>query len=160
VLFRNLRSSPNGLTDREAARRLLVYGPNQLTSKKGRQWPAELAAQFTQPLALLLAAAAVLAAVSGSSALAVAIVAVIALNAVFSFFQEIHAEHAVAALAAYLPSTASVQRDGVRREVDAAELVPGDVLLVSEGDRVSADGRLISGRWILISLPSPASRSR
>jgi magnesium-transporting ATPase (P-type) len=145
VLFRDLRSSPDGLTGREAARRLVVYGPNQLTSKKGRRWPAELVAQVTHPLALLLAAAAVLAAVSGSLALAAAIVAVIALNAVFSFLQEMHAEHAVDALAAYLPAKASVQRDGARREVDASELVPGDVLLISEGDRVSADGRLISG---------------
>jgi len=145
VLFRNLRSSAEGLTGREAARRLLVYGPNQLTAQQGRRWPAELLEQVTNPLALLLAAAAVLAGVSGTPALAVAIVAVIALNSGFSFLQERHAEHAVEALAAYLPSKASVQRDGARREVDARELVPGDVLLVAEGDRVSADGRLISG---------------
>lgn len=145
VLFRNLRSSAEGLSDREAARRLLVDGPNQLTSKEGRRWPAELIEQVTNPLALLLAAAAVLAGVSGSLTLAIAIVAVIALNSIFSFLQERHAEHAVAALEAYLPSKASVQRDGARREIDASELVPGDVLLISEGDRVSADGRLISG---------------
>ncbi len=144
-LFRDLRSSPEGLTSREAARRLVAYGPNQLSSRGGRKWPGELAAQFTHPLALLLAAAAVLAAISGSPVLGAAIVGVIVLNAVFAFFQELHAEHAVEALAAYLPSRASVWRDGSRQDVDAVTLVPGDVLLVEEGDRISADGRLIDG---------------
>ena len=145
VLFRNLRSSPIGLTSREAARRLVVFGPNELISKSGRRWPAEVMAQLANPLALLLGAAAVLAAVSGSLALSLAILAVIGLNAVFSFVQEVHAEHAVDALSAYLPASSAVLRDGVRRTVDASELVPGDVLVVGEGDRVSADGRLIAG---------------
>ena len=145
MLFRDLRSSAGGLTAREAARRLVVYGPNQLARRGGRRWPAELADQFTHPLALLLAAAAVLAGISGSPVLAAAIVAVIVLNAVFAFFQELHAEHAVEALAAYLPSRASVLRDGSRQNLDAATLVPGDVLLVEEGDRISADARLITG---------------
>src|SRR5580704_4641059 len=126
VLFRDLRSSEEGLSAREAARRLVVYGPNLLKSRGGRRWPGELAAQVTHPLAVLLAAAAVLAAVSGSPVLAAAIVAVIVLNAVFAFFQELHAEHAVAALAAYLPPRARVARDGADTEVDASTLVTGD----------------------------------
>jgi magnesium-transporting ATPase (P-type) len=65
-LYRDLRSSPAGLSDREATRRLVGYGPNELTRRSGRQWPGELLAQFTHPLALLLAAAAVLAWASGS----------------------------------------------------------------------------------------------
>lgn len=145
LLLRDLRSSAAGLTAREATRRAVVYGPNQLSSRGGRRWPRELLAQVTHPLALLLAAAAVLAVVSGSPTLGGAIVAVIVLNAVFAFFQELHAEHAVAALAAYLPSRASVLRDGVRTDVAAATLVPGDVLLIEEGDRISADAHLISG---------------
>src|ERR1019366_6989248 len=99
-LFRDLRSSAEGLTSREATRRLVAYGPNQLISRGGRRWPGELATQFTHPLALLLAAAAVLAAISGSPVLGAAIVGVILLNAVFAFFQELHAEHALEALAA------------------------------------------------------------
>jgi calcium-translocating P-type ATPase len=145
VLYRDLRSGAEGLTVREAARRLVVYGPNQLLPRGRRRWPGELLAQFTHPLALLLAAAAVLAVISGSPILGVAIVGVIVLNAVFAFFQELHAEHAVEALAAYLPSRASVLRDGRRQEVEATTLVPGDMLLVQEGDRISADGRLVIG---------------
>jgi Cation transporter/ATPase, N-terminus len=103
LLFRDLRSSADGLTDREAARRLIVYGRNELTRQGKRRWPAELVAQFVHPLALLLPAAAILAVISGSPVLGAAIAAVIALNAVFAFFQQQHAEHAVEALPAYLP---------------------------------------------------------
>jgi calcium-translocating P-type ATPase len=145
LLFRDLRSSAQGLTSRESARRLLVDGPNQLTRRGKRRWPGELVAQFTHPLALLLAGAAVLAEISGNLVLAAAIVAVIVLNAVFAFFQELHAEHAVEALAAYLPSNARVLRDGSRQEIEATSLVTGDVLVVEEGDRISADARLITG---------------
>ena len=145
LLFRDLRSSPEGLGEPEAARRLLIYGRNTLTRHSRRRWPRELLAQFTHPLAILLAAAAVLAAINGTLTLAEAVIAVIVINAVFAFFQEIHAEHAVEALAAYLPDAADVIRNGTRRAVDATELVPGDVLVLEEGARVCADARIISG---------------
>ncbi|MDR2985949.1 MAG: hypothetical protein LBV34_14025 [Nocardiopsaceae bacterium] len=74
-LLRDLRASEAGLPDREAARRLEVSGPNELTRRGGRRWPGELAGQFTQPLALLLADAAALAWVSGTPRLGIAIVA-------------------------------------------------------------------------------------
>src|SRR5690349_3020313 len=67
-LFRNLRTSGDGLGAREAARRLSVYGPNELSGHKGRSWPRELLAQFTQPLAVLLMVAAVLAWLGGTPA--------------------------------------------------------------------------------------------
>ncbi len=145
LLFRDLRSSPDGLSEQEAARRLLVDGPNVLARRGGPRWPRELAAQFTHPLAILLAVAAVLAAVNGTLTLAEAVVAVIVINAVFAFFQEIHAEHAVEALAAYLPESSSVVRGGRRLQVDAADLVRGDILVIEEGDRISADARIIKG---------------
>jgi calcium-translocating P-type ATPase len=144
-LFRDLRTAPAGLDSREAARRLLVHGPNELARRGGRRWPRELLKQFTQPLAVLLAAAAVLAWFGGTPALAVAVVAVILLNAVFAFVQEMQAERAVEALAAFLPATAQVMRDGARTEIAARDLVPGDVLVVAEGDRVCADARIIDG---------------
>ena len=145
LLFRDLRSSPEGLGEPEAERRLLIYGRNTLTRHSRRRWPRELLAQFTHPLAILLAAAAALAAINGTLILAEAVIAVIVINAVFAFFQEMHAEHAVEALAAYLPDAADVIRSGTRRTVDATELVPGDVLVIEEGARVCADARIISG---------------
>ncbi len=144
VLFRDLRSRPEGLASREAARRLVSYGPNELESRAGRQWPQQIARQLTHPLALLLWLAAGLAFVT-SIPLGIAIVAVIVLNAVFAFAQEQQAARAVEALRRYLPQQATVRRDGARVLADATEIVPGDVLVVAEGDRISADARLIKG---------------
>jgi len=144
-LFRDLRTSASGLSSREAARRLQVSGPNELTRRGGRRWPGELARQFTQPLAMLLALAAVLAWASGTPRLAVAIVVVILLNAGFAFAEEMQAEKAVEALAAFLPEHATVLRDGTRRQIEARLLVPGDALVIEEGERVCADARLMTG---------------
>ena len=144
-LLRDLRSSREGLTEREAARRLVSVGPNRLVSRRGAGWVRQLSRQLVHPLALLLWVAAALAQVAGTTPLAIAIVVVIAVNAVFAFGQERHAERAVEALSAYLPPRARVLRDGRSCAIDAIEVVPGDVLLVSEGDRVCADARLLSG---------------
>ena len=145
ILLRHLEAAPEGLSGREAARRLAAHGPNQLRRRQGRRWPRQLLRQVTHPLALLLWVAAVLAFVGVSAVLAAAIVAVIVLNALFAFAQERQAEKAVEALSGYLPPRARVIRDGRRREVEARELVPGDVLVLEAGDRVSADARLLDG---------------
>lgn len=145
LLVRDLRASLGGLSSREAERRLLSYGPNRLERRSGRRWPGQLARQFTHPLALLLWGAAGLAAIAGITPVAIAVVIVIVLNAAFAFAQEMQAERAVEALQGYLPQRARVLRDGRETEVDAADLVPGDLLLIAEGDRVSADAHLVEG---------------
>ncbi|WP_235826605.1 HAD-IC family P-type ATPase, partial [Candidatus Frankia alpina] len=82
---------------------------------------------------------------SGSTVLAAAIVAVVLLNAAVAFVQERHAEHAVEALSAYLPPQATVVRDRVQHSIAVRELVSGDLILISEGNRIPADARLLSG---------------
>jgi calcium-translocating P-type ATPase len=145
MLLRHLDTAPDGLSEREAARRLVAHGPNELR-RRGRRSPAlDLWRQFTHPLALLLWVAAWLALVAVSAVLAAAIVAVIVLNALFAFAQEQQAERAVEALESYLPLQATVLRDGRRRRVEARTLVPGDVMLLEAGDRISADARLLEG---------------
>ena len=158
-LFRDLRSSAHGLPAREAARRLEVSGPNELVRRGGRRWPGELGRQFTHPLALLLAAAAALAWASGTPRLAIAIAAVIALNASFSFIQEVQAERAAEALAAFLSEHARVVRDGSGQEIEARLLVPGDILLIEEGERICADARLMTGTPPRSSAPTRPARS-
>ncbi|MGV9539762.1 HAD-IC family P-type ATPase [Nocardia beijingensis] len=145
LLLRDLRGSRSGLTTREAERRLIHYGPNVLRRRGSRSPLRELARQFSHPLALLLWAAAGLAAAVGIVPVAIAIVVVIMINAGFAFAQERHAEQAVEALAAYLPIRAKVMRDGQIAEVEATCVVPGDVLVITEGDRICADGRLLDG---------------
>ena len=145
LLLRDLRSSRDGLSSREAERRLVHFGANELHRRGGRAWPGQLLRQFTHPLALLLWAAAGLAWAVGIIAIATAIVVVILLNAGFAFAQEQQAERAVEALAQFLPARAKVMRDGRIREIEATTLVPGDLLVIEEGDRISADARLLDG---------------
>jgi calcium-translocating P-type ATPase len=145
LVFRRLGTSRAGLSSREARRRLEQHGPNLIERRQGPSHLRDLALQFTHPLALLLWVAAGLAAATGILALAAAIVAVIVLNAVFAFAQELQAERATEALREYLPPRARVRRGGEEVEVDAVELVPGDLLLIDEGDRLSADARLVEG---------------
>jgi calcium-translocating P-type ATPase len=145
LLARDPRTSLNGLSAREADRRLLRHGPNRLERRKQRGWPRELVRQFTHPLALLLWGAAALAAIAGITPVAVAVVVVIVLNAGFAFVQELQAERAVEALQSYLPHQAKVLRDGEATQIDAALLVPGDLLLIEEGDGISADAHIVEG---------------
>ncbi len=145
LLLRDLRSSREGLTTREAERRLVQHGPNELRRRGGARWPRELARQLTHPLALLLWLAAGLSFAVGNQTVAIAVLLVILLNAVFAFVQEMEAERAVEALAGYMPQEVRVQRDGRSVKVAAVGIVPGDVALLEEGDRVAADMRLLSG---------------
>jgi len=144
-LFAHLGTQAGGLDEREAARRLQQVGPNEIRRESGPRWWRSLLGQFTHPLALLLWAAAGLSLVTGVLTLAAAIVVVIVLNAAFAFVQERQAEHATEALRDLLPPGARVRRGGVLVEIDATALVPGDLLLLAEGDRLSADARLIAG---------------
>ena len=145
ALFNQLRTGTDGLSAREAAHRLTQHGPNQIARRRRQSRLRDLVHQFTHPLAILLSVAAVLAWIAGITPIAVAIVVVILVNAAFAFVQEVQAERAVEALAGYLPARARVVRDGLDQAIGVSELVPGDVLLIEEGDRVSADARLISG---------------
>lgn len=141
----DLGAGPDGLPAAESVRRLARSGPNELTAVRGPSFVSDLVRQLVHPLALLLWVAAGLALATQGAALGIAILAVIALNAAFALVQERHAEHAVAALARYLPPHAVVLREGQRVSVEARTIVPGDVVLVEEGDAICADARLLTG---------------
>jgi magnesium-transporting ATPase (P-type) len=145
LLLRDLRGARSGLSSREAQRRLVQHGANQLRRRGGMELPRELARQLTHPLALLLWLGAALSFAVGSQTIAIAVLLVIMLNAAFAFAQELQAERAVEALASYIPQRASVLRDGAVQVVEATTMVPGDVVLLEEGDRIAADMRLLSG---------------
>ncbi|OEU99291.1 magnesium-transporting ATPase [Streptomyces qinglanensis] len=144
-LRQDLRTGPEGLSRREAERRTAVYGPNEVRREHRGQLRRELARQLVHPLALLLWGAAGLAFVAGTRVLGVAIVAVVLLNAGFALLQERQAERAVEALADYLPAHSRVLRDGREQTVESTQLVPGDLILLDEGDKVPADVRLVEG---------------
>jgi Ca2+-transporting ATPase len=136
-------SLSSGLSEREAARRLTQYGPNELeTAGAVAPWRL-LLEQFRNVLILILLAAVGLSVVLGHATEAIVIGAIVLLAALLGFAQEYRAERAVEALGQMAAPTATVLRDGEERDVPACELVPGDVVLLHAGDRASADGRLV-----------------
>ncbi len=142
-VYEALGSSPSGLTAEEAEERLRRYGPNVLREARKTPLIVKLLANFTHLMALLLWVASALAFIARLPELGVAILAVIFINAAFSFWQEYKAERAVEALRELLPTYARVIRDGEEQRIRAEELVPGDVLVLGEGDAISADARLV-----------------
>lgn len=142
-LLTELKTGAGGLTQEEAASRLEHYGLNEITEAKKTPLVLRLASNFYHTFALLLWVAGFLAFVAGLPELGWAIIAVIFINALFSFWQEFQAEKAVEALKRILPARARVIRGGEITEVLAQELVPGDVMVLQEGDNISADSRLI-----------------
>ncbi len=139
-----------GLTNAEAASRLAFHGRNELIGEPPIPAWHKFVAQFKNVLViLLLIAAAISAAIwllerkSAFPYEAMAILAVVVLNAVMGFVQETRAESAVAALRKMTAAGATVLRDGERRRIPAALVVPGDVILIEEGDSIPADARLI-----------------
>jgi Ca2+-transporting ATPase len=139
-----------GLTGAEARARLERYGRNELASEARSPAWKKVLAQFTDVLVILLLLAAAISAAlwlwERESALpyeAIAIGAIVLLNAVMGYVQESRAESAVAALRRMSADDARAIRDGEQRRIPATELVPGDILLVEEGDTVPADARVI-----------------
>jgi len=139
-----LGCSPHGLTAAEAAARLSHYGKNTLREERTTSLIVKFAANFTHFMALLLWVGGAIGFVAQMPQLGIAIWAVNVINGLFSFWQEYKAEQAVAALRRLLPTTACVLRDGTEQRIPAEELVPGDILLLSDGDHISADGRVIA----------------
>jgi len=133
-----------GLSSEEAAVRQQHYGPNHLKEIPPRSRWLLLADQFKGVLILVLIGAAVLAAIIGDMTDAVVILIVVLINAFLGFSQEQRAEQSLAALKKMLAPTAEVRRDGKTVTLSADLLVPGDIVLLDSGDRVPADGRVIS----------------
>lgn len=137
-------TSPSGLSSDQVAKRRKEYGFNRLKEVKGESVMMTFIKNFTSMMALLLWVGGAVAFFSGTLELGVAIWMVNLINGLFSFFQEYRASQATEALKKMLPSYARVIRDGREDKILAEELVPGDVMLIEEGDAISADGRIVS----------------
>ncbi len=140
----------SGLSGAEAAQRLARHGRNELTAKESVSAWRRFLAQFRNILVVLLLVATAISAglwvVKREAALpydAMVIFAIVLLNAVMGYVQESRAESAVAALRRMSAASANVVRDGERCEVAAADVVPGDLILIEEGDAIPADARLV-----------------
>jgi Ca2+-transporting ATPase len=132
-----------GLTEGEAARRLLLHGPNELAEGRRRSAWRVLASQFFDTMIAVLVVAGVITAWLGDLKDTLVIAAIVVLNGIVGFVQEWRAEEAMAALKALTSPMARVVRDGAERAVRAGTLVPGDVVRLEAGDMVAADLRLV-----------------
>ena len=135
-----------GLTSPEVRRRLAKFGPNQLAEKKTTAWPKILLSQLKSPLIYILLIAGLTTIFLGDYTDAIVILAAVLLNTGLGFYQEQKAQKALEALRQLLASKAKVVRDGQQKEIDTREIVPGDLVILTIGARVPADGVLIEAK--------------
>jgi Ca2+-transporting ATPase len=138
----------SGLEEEEAQRRLGECGPNRPREVSRPPYLKLALGQLVDPLVLLLLAACVVSIAIGNRIEGAAIAAILLLNGILGFWQEAAAERAVRSLSQAFTQSAQVVRSGTEIRVDADSVVPGDVLVLAEGDRVAADGRLVSASAI------------
>ena len=132
-----------GLEPNEVRSRQVDYGANEIQGESSARWHQVLVRQFKDVLVVILAVAAMISLIAGEWTDALTIVAIIGLNAALGFAQEWRAEKALAALRDMLTPKCVVIREAREKEIDATELVPGDIVLLETGDRVPADLRLV-----------------
>ncbi|RLM57320.1 cation-transporting P-type ATPase [Halobellus sp. Atlit-31R] len=138
-----LETTTAGLTSEEADARLADVGPNEITGDHGRGPLAIFLAQFSSALIWVLLVAAVLSFAIGHVVDAVLIGIILLLNGLFGFVQEYRAEQSLEALREMAAPEVRVRREGTERRIESTAIVPGDVVLVSQGDVVPADARLL-----------------
>jgi P-type Ca2+ transporter type 2C len=144
ALLAVLRSNAeHGLTEDEARLRMAEHGPNRIRQGDGPGYLGIASRQLKDPLMVLLLAASLVSAAIGERVEGAVIAAIVVLNAALGFFQEAGAERAIVALRESVAQVAAVIRCDREREVPAEELVPGDVVVLREGDRVPADLRIL-----------------
>ena len=140
-----------GLTSVEAARRLAEHGRNELRDEEQLSRAGVLAAQFRSPLLLLLVFAAIVAALTGQWVDAVIVALIVLASAGFGFVREFNAQAAAAALRSRIRTRTKVLRDGASQSVPVEEVVPGDLVLLSAGCLVPADGSIVDARDFFVS---------
>lgn len=133
----------SGLASTDIDRRIGIYGENALAEVSGTSWYGILARQFTSVLILILIIAAIVSLLVGATVDSMAILAIVLLNGILGFVQEYRAEQAIDSLKRMLAPRARVRRDGIICDIDARQIVPGDVAIVETGDRIPADVRLL-----------------
>ncbi|QOJ78443.1 cation-translocating P-type ATPase [Infirmifilum lucidum] len=141
-VFKALRTTPQGLDEEEAERRLRTYGPNRIEEEKKTSPLKLFLGQFLNPLTGLLLFATFLSLAIGEALDAIVIIILVLAGAVIGFYQEYRAERALEALKKMTSPQATVIRSGKVKTIRSEEVVPGDVLVLNAGDRVAADARI------------------
>lgn len=154
-----LHSSPLGLSEEEASHRLEKFGPNTIQEAKPDSFLKHLIRQFESPLVYILLIAAIIVILTGDLIDGIIIAAVLAVNAVVGAFQEGRAANTLAALKTFLTTTATVLRNGQEKQQEDSALVPGDVVIVREGEKIPADSRILETSGLMVSESSITGES-
>jgi len=161
-----LKTTESGLSSNEAEIRLAINGPNEIGRREKKNYLRSYATQYTRFFAVLLEVAAALSFVAnryspqeGYDILGCAILGAVVINASFAFWQEYKADKTVEALLKLIPPLVSVRRDGELREITARSLVPGDLLLMEEGDRIAADAVVLGENSLYVNNASLTGES-
>ncbi len=141
--IKRLKTNPAGLSDAEADKRLEKYGPNRLPEKKRFTYLGVALSQLRSPMVYILLIAAAISLLLGELIDVGVILFAVFMNTAVGFVQEIKAEAALAALSDVIEHKIYVRRGGIEKELDAREIVPGDILVLKAGDRIPADGRVL-----------------
>lgn len=159
-------SSDKGLNDQQIAERQKKFGPNELRVKQETPVYVRFLRQFGNFFAILLMIGGGLALVAerldpglGNLYIASALFGVVCLNALFTFVQEYQSEKIMDSFREMMPATVRVRRDDKVYQVEASELVPGDIMLLFEGDKIPADGRLLSCNELKVDMSSLTGES-
>jgi Mg2+-importing ATPase len=153
-VLQTLGTSPNGLTETEAAARMEKYGPNEVAQEKQHGWLRRLWVAVRNPLVILLTVLVIITFATAGDASdyigGFVMLAMIVLAVLLRLIQETKADNAAAKLKAMIKVTATVLRDGEPKEIPLKELVPGDVVKLSAGDMIPGDVRLLTSKDLFI----------
>ncbi|MFH0968027.1 MAG: cation-transporting P-type ATPase, partial [Methanobacteriota archaeon] len=162
-----MNSSVDGLNDADVSVRQKEYGPNEIEKRQGKNYIRQYLIQYVQFFAILLEVAAFLSLFAspyapgeGYEILGFAIFGAVIVNASFAFWQEYRADKTVEALRKLIPTSITVRRNGKNQKVKAALLVPGDILILEEGDRIGADAAVISENSLYVNNATLTGESR
>jgi sodium/potassium-transporting ATPase subunit alpha len=166
-LLYKFRTSQNGLNSDEISKRQNEFGPNIIEQKKKKNYIKEYFKQYIEFFPILLEIAGVLAFIAeyyqpgeGNDILGYAIFGAVVINASFTFWQNFKADKAMEALLKLMPTIVKVKRENKTLEVDASELVPGDLIILEEGDKIAADAVLVESNELYINTSSLNGESR
>ncbi len=166
-VLRHITSSHEGLSDNEVSVRERVYGLNEIEKRQKKNYIREYFFQYLQFFAILLEIAAVLSLVAdhyspgeGYNILGLAIIGAVVINATFAFWQEYKADKTAEALRKLIPTSVTVRRNGKKQRVPAISLVPGDILILEEGDRIGADAIILSENSLYVNNSALTGESR